>query len=127
MTLLEVSAKLAAISPKMVVGSKVLDCLQLERPILKKYSFDNLLNYQKATIELQLDDIQDVSFIGQIVQNQSLPQEIIFLVKPFAKNLSKLSDAGVHSIRLCAFRCIARSFTWYSIRRHEKPPAEETE
>ena len=94
MTLLAVSPKLAAVSPKMVVGAKVLDCLQFERPILKKYSFDTLLNYQKATIEVKLDDIQDVNFIGQIVQNQSSQQEIIFLVKPFAKNLSNLSDAG---------------------------------
>lgn len=94
MTLLEVSQKLAAISPKMVVGAKILDCIQFERPILKKYSFDTLLNYQKATIEVKLDDIEDVNFIGQIVQNQSFQQEIIFLVKPFAKNLSKLSDAG---------------------------------
>jgi signal transduction histidine kinase len=94
MTLLEVSPKLAAVSPKMVVGSKALDCLQFERPILKKYSFDNLLNYQKATVEVKLDDIQDVNFVGQIVQNQISQQEIIFLVKPFAKNLSKLSDAG---------------------------------
>jgi hypothetical protein len=94
MTLLEVSPRLAAVSPKMVVGSKALDCLQFERPILKKYSFDNLLNYQKATVEVKLDDIQDVNFVGQIVQNQISQQEIIFLVKPFAKNLSKLSDAG---------------------------------
>ena len=90
MTLLEVSSKLAAMSPKMVVGSKVLDCLQFERPILKKYSFDTLLNYQKATVEVKLNDIQDVNFVGQIVRNQSSQQEIIFLVKPFAKNLSKL-------------------------------------
>ena len=82
MTLLEVSPKLAAVSPKMVVGSKALDCLQFERPILKKYSFDNLLNYQKATVEVKLDDIQDVNFVGQIVQNQISQQEIIFLVKP---------------------------------------------
>jgi hypothetical protein len=78
MTLLAVSPKLAAVSPKMVVGAKVLDCLQFERPILKKYSFDTLLNYQKATIEVKLDDIQDVNFIGQIVQNQSSRQRLFF-------------------------------------------------
>ncbi|MBC8369470.1 MAG: GAF domain-containing protein [Planctomycetes bacterium] len=94
MTLLKVSLKLAAMAPKMIVGSKILDCLQFERPILKKYSFDALLNYQKATVEIKIDGIQGVNFVGQIVQNQSSQQEIIFLVKPFANNLSDLAGAG---------------------------------
>lgn len=94
MTLLEVSPKLSAVSPKMVVGAKALDCLRFERPILKQYSFETLLNYKKSTVEIGLEDIADINFIGQMVQNQSSPQEIIFLVKPFSENLSKLSDAG---------------------------------
>ena len=94
MTLLEVSPKLVAISPKMAVGSKVLDCLQFERPILKRYDLDTLLNFHMATIEIKLNNIQGVNFVGQIVQNQSSLQEILFLVKPFAKSLNALSDAG---------------------------------
>ena len=94
MTLLEVSPKLVAISPKMAVGSKVLDCLQFDRPILKRYDLDTLLNFHMATIEIRLNDIPSVTFVGQIVQNQSSLQEILFLVKPFAKSLSALSDAG---------------------------------
>ena len=94
MTLLEVSPKLVAISPKMAVGSKILDCLQFDRPILKQYNLDTLLNFHMATIEIRLNDIPSVTFVGQIVQNQSSLQEILFLVKPFAKSLSALSDAG---------------------------------
>lgn len=94
MTLLEVSPKLVAISPKMAVGSKILDCLQFDRPILKQYNLDTLLNFHMATIEIRLNDIPSVTFVGQIAQNQSSLQEILFLVKPFAKSLSALSDAG---------------------------------
>ncbi|HIA38050.1 MAG TPA: GAF domain-containing protein [Planctomycetes bacterium] len=94
MTLIDVSPRLFAKAPQITVGAKLLDCVEFERPILKKYNYETLLNYKKSALEIKISGVPNINFVGQIVQNRDSLQEIIFLIKPFATDLDMLTEIG---------------------------------
>jgi signal transduction histidine kinase len=94
LTILDVSPKMTATASEMAIGANLLDCITLERPILKKFSREILLDYKKSTLEIKVLGVSGINFVGQIVQNETKPEEIVFLVKPFTSSLNALVEAG---------------------------------